>query len=191
MRNVGRKDHLFSQSASISQLHKRQPLPRKALAGGADANSSVRNGKPPLAGPIRTCRPLRIRTRLAQRRGDAGSNMIGRAAQRVSVQMRVALRRTGARVPQQLADDRQTQACAGAKTRMGMPEVVNAHASETGPFGDRAPWSVEVGAGPLAVRAGALPSNGVGADAIEPREHRKCRCIQNDRFRTGLAVGEQ
>ena len=66
-----------------------------------------------------------------------------------------------------------------------------APASETGPFGDRAPWSVEVGAGLLAVRAGAVPSNDVGADAIEPREHRKCRCIQSDRFRTGLAVGKQ
>ena len=37
--------------------------------------------------------------RLAQRRGELGADMVGRAPQRVGVQVRVSLGRAGARVP--------------------------------------------------------------------------------------------
>lgn len=47
----------------------------------------------------------RLLIRLAQRRGEAGTDMIGRAAQRVGIEVSVALRRAGTRVPQELADD--------------------------------------------------------------------------------------
>lgn len=52
--------------------------------------------------------------------------MIGRAPQRIGVEVGVALRRAGARVPQQLTDDRQPKAGPRTETRMGVSQVVNA-----------------------------------------------------------------
>ena len=84
--------------------------------------------------------------------------MIGRAAERVGVEMRIALRRARARVTEQLADDRQPEAGAGTEARMRVPQIVNAQPSESGPLSDRAPGPVEVGARLLAVRPGAWPA---------------------------------
>ena len=74
---------------------------------------------------------------------------------------------------------------------MRMPEIVNAQARKACPLRDRAPWPVEVGTRFFALSPGTLTSDDMHPGVFEAGEHRKRRCIQYDRFRARLAVGEQ
>jgi hypothetical protein len=81
----------------------------------------------------RATRPRRSR-RLPHRRRKTATYLLGRASQRVRVQVRVALRRACLRVPEELANDRQPEAGPGAEACMGVPQVVNAKACEARPL---------------------------------------------------------
>jgi hypothetical protein len=79
-------------------------------------------------------RATKLRIPTALRRRKTAANLLGRAPQRVRVQVRVALRRACLCVPEELASDRQPEAGPGAEACMGVPQVVNAKACEARPL---------------------------------------------------------
>ena len=63
---------------------------------------------------------------------DPRSNLFGRAAHRINIQMRVARCCNGLLVAKKLSDDRQAEAAGRAEGRMRMPQIVKPHAFQIG-----------------------------------------------------------
>ena len=76
------------------------------------------------------------------RSSDATTDRIGGTPQRVGIEVRITLRGRRLRMAEQLPNDREAEAATGAKARIGVPEVVKAHASQTCPSDYRAPWAL-------------------------------------------------
>ncbi len=74
-----------------------------------------------------------------QRRRDRPADHISGAANRISVEVGVTLRGRRLRVSEKLADDRQSEARAGADTRKRMAEIVDAQPFEISRLGDGGP----------------------------------------------------
>jgi nitronate monooxygenase len=64
------------------------------------------------------------------------------AMERISIEMCITLRRTGLRVPEQLADDRKSESSSSAKRRVGMPKIVDANTVKPCSLSDRSPRPV-------------------------------------------------
>jgi hypothetical protein len=63
--------------------------------------------------------------------------------------------------PSKSADDRQAQPATGTEARVGVPEIMQAHAGQTRALGDRMPRALQIVARLLRIVAGYY----VGADA--------------------------
>jgi hypothetical protein len=67
-------------------------------------------------------------------------------------------------VPQQLADDREPQAQAGANARVRMAKIVDAQSGQAGPLNNGTPGPIEVRSGFVLIAASGLAGNHVRAD---------------------------
>jgi hypothetical protein len=72
-----------------------------------------------------------------------------------------------------------------------MPQIVQPEPRKTGTLGNRAPGTVEIGAGLLALSPGALACDDVSAKTFKLREYSERRRVEDDRLRASLAVREQ
>ena len=64
----------------------------------------------------------------------------------ISIEVRVSLCRRCLGMSQQLADDRQAQTTTCAEARIGVAQIVKAHAAEAGALRNRLPGSFQIGA---------------------------------------------
>src|SRR4051794_38227645 len=88
---------------------------------------------------------------------------------------------------QQAADYRQAQPAAGTEACIGVPEIVQTDASQSGSLSDRTPRALQVVARLLRFVTG----RDVGTDALQPIQHRKGRGVEDDSFSAALAVGKE
>src|SRR3954447_22579934 len=78
--------------------------------------------------------------RITHRARNLSSNRVGALAQRVDTQVRISLGRAGILVPEQLANDGQSEALANPNAGKGMPQVVQANTTELGVASNKLPW---------------------------------------------------
>ena len=83
---------------------------------------------------------------------------------------------------QKLADDRQAKSAACAEARIGMTEVMKAHAGEAGTFRHRLPRTFQVSAGSIRI----VTWHDISAQSRKAGEHGQCRSVQDHSFLAGL-----
>src|SRR5262249_58085826 len=85
--------------------------------------------------------------------GDGGTNLFGRAPERIVEQVRIALRRVDIAVAKQRADQRQAMPGANERARVGVAQVVNSQAGDARGLAQPLPCPVNVYNVPALARA--------------------------------------
>ena len=123
-----------------------------------------------------------------ERRPDFAADALGCGADGLVAEVRVALRRRGVCVPEQLAHEREREPGADGGCRVGVAEVVQAHVREPCKASDAVPWALEaVEASTVAL---ARADVGVARDAWRLAQEGERGGGKRDALGAGLAVGE-
>ena len=75
----------------------------------------------------------------------------------------------------------------GTEARIGVPQIVQANADQTGPLGDGIPRALQIVARLFRIVAG----HHVRADPLQRVQHREGRGIEDDGLSAALAVGQE
>ena len=118
---------------------------------------------------------------------DATADRFGGPPQRIVIEVRIPRGGRCLSVTQQPADDRQPHATAGTEARVGVPQIVQANAGQTGALGDGIPRALQIVARLLRIVAG----HHVRADPLQLVQHRKGRGVEDDGLPAALAVGQE
>ena len=110
--------------------------------------------------PFESCRNL------------AGNRFRG-SSQRIVVEMRIACGGRRLRVAQQAPDDREAQPAAGTEARVGVPQIMQANADQTGALCDGIPRALQI----VARLRGIVAEYNVRADPLHRVKHRESRCV--------------
>jgi hypothetical protein len=118
--------------------------------------------------------------------GQVIANDVGRAPERVRVEVRISRDGSGLRMTQELSDDWQAEAGARANRCEGVPQVMDADAFEPRVPLNRSPSRLEVGTKSIDVRS--RDDKGTSALAIPQKVNRGC--AHDDCLSACLAIGE-
>ena len=115
---------------------------------------------------------------------NVASNRFRGSSQRIVVEMRIACGGRRLRVAQQAPDDRQAQPAAGTEARVGVPQIMQANADQTGTLSDGIPRALQV----MARLRRIVAEYNVRADPLQHVKHRESRSVEDDSLSAGLAV---